>query len=65
MDRLDALKLFIRIVDGGSFAAAAREIGVGQPAVSTDCVTRTVSGRSTRPTNVTQHDADRGRSIGL
>ncbi|CAG4902441.1 LysR family transcriptional regulator [Paraburkholderia gardini] len=34
MDRLDALKLFIRIVDGGSFAAAAREIGVGQPAVS-------------------------------
>jgi DNA-binding transcriptional LysR family regulator len=34
MDRLDALKLFIRIVEGGSFAAAAREIGVGQPAVS-------------------------------
>jgi DNA-binding transcriptional LysR family regulator len=34
MDRLDALKLFIRIVESGSFAAAAREIGVGQPAVS-------------------------------
>ncbi|MEX3687472.1 LysR substrate-binding domain-containing protein [Paraburkholderia sp. BR14263] len=34
MDRLDALKLFIRIVESGSFAAAARDIGVGQPAVS-------------------------------
>jgi DNA-binding transcriptional LysR family regulator len=34
MDRLDALKLFIRIVESGSFAAAAREMGVGQPAVS-------------------------------
>lgn len=34
MDRLDALKLFIRIIESGSFAAAAREIGVGQPAVS-------------------------------
>jgi DNA-binding transcriptional LysR family regulator len=34
MDRLDALKLFIRVVESGSFAAAAREMGVGQPAVS-------------------------------
>ncbi|MFP3606065.1 LysR family transcriptional regulator [Paraburkholderia sp. SIMBA_053] len=34
MDRLDALKVFIRIVERGTFAAAAPEIGIGQPAVS-------------------------------
>ncbi|RKP53700.1 LysR family transcriptional regulator [Pararobbsia silviterrae] len=34
MDRLDALKLFVRIVESGSFAAAAREAGIGQPSVS-------------------------------
>jgi len=34
MDRLDAIRLFVRVVECGSFAAAAREAGVGQPAVS-------------------------------
>lgn len=34
MDRLDAIRVFLRVVDSGSFAAAAREAGVGQPAVS-------------------------------
>ena len=34
MDRMDAIRLFLRVVEGGSFAAAAREAGVGQPAVS-------------------------------
>lgn len=34
MDRLEAIKLFVRIVESGSFSAAAREAGVGQPAVS-------------------------------
>ena len=34
MDRLDALRLFVRVVECGSFSAAAREAGVGQPAVS-------------------------------
>ena len=34
MDRLDAIRLFMRVVDSGSFAAAARAAGVGQPAVS-------------------------------
>jgi len=34
MDRMDAIRLFVRVVEGGSFAAAAREAGVGQPAVS-------------------------------
>lgn len=34
MDRLDAIRLFIRTVENGSFSAVAREAGVGQPAVS-------------------------------
>ncbi|THD64315.1 LysR family transcriptional regulator [Phenylobacterium sp.] len=34
MDRLDALRLFVRVVESGSFSAAAREAGVGQSAVS-------------------------------
>ena len=34
MDRLDAIKIFVRVVESGGFSAAARELGVGQPAVS-------------------------------
>jgi LysR family transcriptional regulator for bpeEF and oprC len=34
MDRLDAMRLFVRVVERGSFAAAARDAGIGQPAVS-------------------------------
>ena len=34
MDRMDAIGLFIRVVDSGSFSAVARTLGVGQPAVS-------------------------------
>lgn len=34
MDRLDAIGLFVRVVDSGSFSAVARTLGVGQPAVS-------------------------------
>lgn len=34
MDRLDAIKIFVRVVESGSFSAVARELGVGQPAVS-------------------------------
>ena len=34
MDRMDAISLFIRVVDSGSFSAVARTLGVGQPAVS-------------------------------
>ncbi|MET3901201.1 DNA-binding transcriptional LysR family regulator [Devosia sp. UYZn731] len=34
MDRVDAMRLFTRAVDMGSFAAAARDAGIGQPAVS-------------------------------
>jgi LysR family transcriptional regulator, regulator for bpeEF and oprC len=34
MDRLDAIGLFVRVVDNGSFSAVARMLGVGQPAVS-------------------------------
>src|ERR1700761_3714468 len=34
MDRLLAMAAFVRVVDTGSFSAAARQLGVGQPAVS-------------------------------
>jgi LysR family transcriptional regulator for bpeEF and oprC len=34
MDRLDAMRLFVRVVERGSFSAVAREAGVGQSAVS-------------------------------
>jgi len=34
MDRLSAIEIFIRVVDTGSFSAAARLLNVGQPAVS-------------------------------
>lgn len=34
MDRFQAMATFIRVVDTGSFSAAARQINVGQPAVS-------------------------------
>ncbi|MDW3686864.1 LysR family transcriptional regulator [Cupriavidus sp. CV2] len=34
MDRLAAIEIFIRVVDTGSFSAAARNLNVGQPAVS-------------------------------
>jgi DNA-binding transcriptional LysR family regulator len=34
MDRLSAIEIFIRVVDTGSFSAAARNLDVGQPAVS-------------------------------
>jgi DNA-binding transcriptional LysR family regulator len=34
MDRLDAIGLFVRMVDSGSFSAVTRTLGVGQPAVS-------------------------------
>jgi len=34
MDRLAAIEIFIRVVDTGSFSAAARHFDIGQPAVS-------------------------------
>jgi len=34
MDRLDAMRLFMRVADAGSFSKAAGDMGVGQPTVS-------------------------------
>ncbi|MEL6956521.1 MAG: LysR family transcriptional regulator, partial [Pseudomonadota bacterium] len=34
MDRLDAMRLFIRVADAGSFSKAASDMGIGQPTVS-------------------------------
>ncbi len=34
MDRLDAIKIFVQVVESGGFSAVARELGIAQPAVS-------------------------------
>jgi DNA-binding transcriptional LysR family regulator len=34
MDRFHAMEAFVRVVDTGSFSAAGRDLGIGQPAVS-------------------------------
>ena len=34
MDRLAAMEAFVRVVEVGSFAGAAKQLHVGQPAVS-------------------------------
>jgi DNA-binding transcriptional LysR family regulator len=34
MDRLAAMEAFVRVIDSGSFSAAARHLRIGQPAVS-------------------------------
>jgi LysR family transcriptional regulator, regulator for bpeEF and oprC len=34
MDRFDAIRTFVRVIESGSFSAVAREAGVGQPAIS-------------------------------
>ena len=34
MDRIDAMRLFLRVADAGSFSKAAADMGVGQPTVS-------------------------------
>jgi DNA-binding transcriptional LysR family regulator len=34
MDRLDCLRAFVKTMEGGSFSSAAKELGLGQPAVS-------------------------------
>ena len=34
MDKFDAMQMFVRLVEKGSFSAVAKERGVGQPAVS-------------------------------
>ena len=34
MDRIDAMRLFVRVADAGSFSKAAADLGIGQPTVS-------------------------------
>ena len=34
MDRLAAMAAFVRVVDAGSFSGAAKQLRIGQPAVS-------------------------------
>ena len=39
MDRLEGIKIFVRVVESGSFSAVARELGTGQPAISKQVAT--------------------------
>src|ERR1700736_4785193 len=34
MDRLETIRMFVRVVENGNFSAVARELGIGQPTVS-------------------------------
>ena len=34
MDKLDAMRMFVRVVESGSFSQAARDLNVSQPTVS-------------------------------
>jgi hypothetical protein len=34
MDRLEGIRIFVRVVESGSSSAVARELGIGQPAIS-------------------------------
>jgi DNA-binding transcriptional LysR family regulator len=34
MDRLSAMEAFVRVIETGSFSGAARQLRIGQPAVS-------------------------------
>src|ERR1700730_18083432 len=34
MDRLEGMKIIVRVVESGSFSAVARQLGTGQPAIS-------------------------------
>jgi hypothetical protein len=34
MDRLAAMETFVRVIEAGSFSSAAKQLRVGQPAVS-------------------------------
>ena len=60
MDRLAAMQTFVKVVDTGSFSAAARQLHVGQPAVSKtvaqleDLLGVRLLARSTRGLAVTQ-----------
>ncbi|WP_294110879.1 LysR family transcriptional regulator [Sphingomonas sp.] len=70
MDRFQAMATFTRVVDSGSFTAAARQLNVGQPAVSkliaqledrlgVRLLTRTTRGLA--PTEAGQHYYERAR----
>ncbi len=34
MDKFDAMQIFVRVIEKGSFSSVAKERGIGQPAVS-------------------------------
>src|SRR5689334_7365069 len=34
MDRFEAMQIFVRVVEKGSFSAVAKERGIGQPSIS-------------------------------
>ncbi len=70
MDRFQAMATFVRVVETGSFSAAARQLNVGQPAVSKtvaqlenrlQVALLTRSTRGLAPTEAGQHFFERAR----
>jgi len=64
MDQVDAMRVFVRVVETGSFSAVARELGVGQPAISKqiaaleDRVGAQLIHRTSRSLSITQAGSD-------
>jgi DNA-binding transcriptional LysR family regulator len=72
MSRLEAMETFVRVVESGSFSAAARQLCIGQPAISKSVAQLEArlgvrllmrSSRGLVPTEAGQHFYDRARSV--
>ena len=63
MDRLEGIKIFVRVVQSGSFSAVARELGAGQPAISKQVAAlEEHHGCAASYAHLPQSEPDRGRA---
>jgi DNA-binding transcriptional LysR family regulator len=58
MDRLEGIKIFVRVVESGSFSAVARELGTGQPAISKQHLGAQLLMRTSRSLSLTEAGRD-------
>jgi DNA-binding transcriptional LysR family regulator len=60
MDRIDLMRTFVRVVERGSFSSVARELGLGQPAVSKQVAALEADLGAELIRRTSRHGADRG-----